>query len=251
LAFLPLIFLWCLTGTYTAGRKALTFGVVLLTVALYPILTGLRGERIASGQGMDFDQQAASQQASSAEGIGISLDQVAGRIVGIDSMIEIRRHMRSLPGPDSHLTTIDPSRMSWLANGGAMVVYMTHNVVGIAEDVVEGRSPGFLGGLYLVGGPDGMVLLCVLYVIVVAATWKRLSKHAYAAPLLAYLASVILSYTEEGVYGLENPVSAALAIMIVVWLFRRYVVLPASGWTNQKKMPRFPSKLSTDCPADA
>ncbi len=229
LAFLPLIFLWCLTGTYTAGRKALTFAIILLTVVLYPLLTGLRGERIASGQGIDFDSKTASQQASSAEGIGISLDQVAGRIVGIDSMIEIRRHMRELAGPESSITTFQPSRLPWLANGGQMVTYMTHTVVGIPEEVVEGRSPGFLGGLYLVGGPDGMVIFTILYVTLVAVLWKRISKHSYAAPLLAYIASVILSYTEEGVYGLENPISALLAILLVVWLFKRLIVAPANS----------------------
>ena len=228
LAFLPLIFLWCLTGTYTAGRKALTFAIILLTVVLYPLLTGLRGERIATGQGIEFDSKSASQQASSAEGIGISLDQVAGRIVGIDSMIEIRRHMQELAGPDSAVTTVQLSRLPWLANGGQMVTYMTHSVVGIPEEVVEGRSPGFLGGLYLVGGPDWMVFFTILYVIVVAALWKGISKHPYASPLLAYLASVILSYTEEGVYGLENPISALLAIVLVIWLFNRFIVASAN-----------------------
>lgn len=224
LAFLPLIFLWGLTGTYTAGRKSLTVGILLLTIALYPILTGLRGERIANGQGVDFDKQVASQQASSAEGIAISLDQVAGRVVGVDSMMQIRHHMRTLPGPEESVTTLNPSRMAWLANGGQMVIYMTYTVVGIPDDVVEGRSPGFLGGLFLVGGADGIVLLTILYVVLVACVWKLLSKHPYAAPLLAYVASVILGYTEEGVYGLENPLSAALAIAIVAWMFKRYVV---------------------------
>lgn len=105
-----------------------------------------------------------------------------------------------------------------------MVTYMTYDVVGIPVDVVEGRSPGFLGGLYLVGGADGMVLMTMGYAIFLWCVWRRTSRHAYATPLLAFLASVILSYTEEGVYGLENPISTVLAIVIVVWLFRRFVV---------------------------
>jgi hypothetical protein len=226
LSFLPLIFLWCLTGKYTTGRKALTAAIILLTVALYPLLTGLRGERIASGQGIDFDREMASHQASSAEGIGISLDQVAGRIVGIDSMIEIRHHMRTMAGPDSHVSTIEASRLPWLANGGQMVTYMTHSVVGIPDEVVEGRSPGFLGGPYLVGGPDGMILFTILFVLGLGWVWNRMAFQPFAAPFLAYLASVILSYTEEGVYGLENPISAALAILLVGWIFRRFILKP-------------------------
>jgi len=193
LAFLPLIFLWCLSGTYTAGRKALTLAVVLLTVVLFPLFTGLRGERIASGQGIDYDQQTAAKQATSSEGIGLSLDQVAGRIVGIDSMIEIRHYMRTAPSPDVSVTTINPSRLAWLANGSAMVIFMTYSVVGIPEEIVEGRSPGFLGGLYLVGGTDGMVILTVLFVLLVALVcprfsviprkgftdWKTLSLHCW------------------------------------------------------------------------
>jgi len=224
IAFLPLIFLWLLSGTYTAGRRALTGAIVFLTVALFPLFTSVRNERIATGQGAEYDAQAATAQSSSAEGMALSLNQIGGRVVGIDSMIEILRHMESPPGANQNLTTLNPSRMLWLASGGQMVTYMTYDVVGIPVDVVEGRSPGFLGGLYLVGGPDGMVLMTMGYAIFLSFVWRRTSQHAYATPLLAFLASVILSYTEEGVYGLENPVSTVLAITIVVWLFRRFVM---------------------------
>jgi len=228
IAFLPLIFIWLLSGKYSAGRKALTAVIVLVTVALFPLFTSVRQERIASGQGLEYDAQAASAQSSSSEGVALSLNEIAGRVVGIDSMIEVINHVHTPPGADQNLTTINPSRLLWLANGGQMVTYMTYTVVGISEDAVEGRSPGLLGGLYLVGGLDGMILLTICYALFLWLAWKRTSRHPYATPLLAFLASVILSYTQEGVYGLENPISTVLAMVIVIWIFRRFIVLHPS-----------------------
>jgi hypothetical protein len=227
LAFVPVILLWLISGTYTAGRKTMTLVILLMTVAMYPVFTALRVQRIAEEKGGEFDVRTASEQATSSEGIGLALNQAAGRVVGIDSMMQVLRHTDRPPQASDNLSTVSPSRMAWLASGGTMVLYMTHQVVGIPEEIVEGRSPGFLGGLYLVGGPDGMVLLTILYTLGVWAAWRALSKHRFAAPLLAYLASIVLAYTQEGVYGLENPISATLAILIVVWVFHRFVVRPA------------------------
>ena len=227
LAFVPVIFLWLISGTYTKARQTLSVSVVLLTLALYPLFTALRLQRIATDKGAEFNAQVATEQATSSDGIALSLNQVAGRVVGIDSMMQVQRYVDAGSAPQTSLTTISLGRVAWLANGGAMVMFMTHQVVGIADDIVEGRSPGVLGGLYLVGGLDGMVLFTLLYVAGIWAAWRYVARLEYAPPLLAYLASAILSYTQEGVFGLENPISTALAMGLTVWVFRRWIIKKA------------------------
>ncbi len=229
LAFLPLMFLWGVSGTFSQARKVLSLAVVVLTFALFPIFTMVRGERIAASQEREIDREAVAQEAVSSEGLTFAFNTVAGRVMGIDSMMQIAQDSRPSPTAIAGVTSISPSRLTWLASGGQMVQYMTHTVVGIPLDVIEGRSPGFLGGFYIVGGTDGMVLLTVLYTGLVVLIWRRIASHRYAAPLLAYVAAVLMSYTQEGVFGLENPLSTALAILATVWLFRRFIVAKESN----------------------
>lgn len=153
----PVLLLLLLTKRFTRSRR---LGVVLLllaTIALVPFFSSLRHDRVIG------HTSTTSAPAPLSETISRSAMYLLTRANSIDGIY----FSLGQQGPPSVIRTLS------FLSPGKLVDYYTHTLAGV-KTVGEFRSPGFIGGLMIVGGAGTLVLFTVLYTALIRGLWLRL-----------------------------------------------------------------------------
>lgn len=221
---LPVFFLWILSHRFTRYRAGLAALAFVSTVVLYPFFTDLRADRIRDHELTTSQIANASTSMGEQRAIAGSLGSLITRISGLDGLAQIFRHKSDESGefapPDSSLLL--------LFDNERMASKMTYEIVGISTEFVEGRPPGLVGAFILGAGEIGMVPLVALYTLLTWAAWRVLARRALAPVFQALFAWVLLLYSSEGVLGVQDPISWAVAFWAITILDRRILRKRAS-----------------------
>ena len=210
-AMVPMCLLWLLSNTLTRSRTLAIALAVPLVLVTFPFLTSIRVARM-NGHAVDAETlRAGFDDLRSLEALGSYIDAMTGRFQGFDGLLHNLDY-----GDDAY----DSSRLLWIADSSQLVFHQTHRVVGISDDVIEGRSPGLLGGFLIVGGFAGLAPLIVLYTILVWLLWQGLGSLQIAPVALSFMAARLLEYTGEGTFGVQHPIAGLVAIAIASMVFR-------------------------------
>jgi hypothetical protein len=215
LAALPVAFLWGFSDRFTKKRRNFIICVVALTVFLYPLITIMRTVRITGGSLGVPRFQEAIQYIDYKEVLSVAMVKFTTRVGGLDGLA----HNLNF-GP----TSMDPARLLWLLDYETISKFHTYEVVGIPSGQIEGRSPGLLGGFVLAGGMTGMVMLVIVYTILLWLAWQGIVRSPIAPVVLAFFSANILFYTSEGKFGIQDPLSWLIAILIVHWVYEWLIV---------------------------
>lgn len=112
-----------------------------------------------------------------------------------------------------------------------IMTYYTRQVFG-ETDPATFRSPGIVAALLLIGGPDGLVVFVILYVVGVSVLW-RLARHLRTSAVAkALVATFAFGFTMEGTLQLQMVIALLFNIAAVEFVFR--TLTPAANTKTWK-----------------
>jgi hypothetical protein len=208
----PAILLWLLTRRLTRPRLAFGAAVFGLFVVLYPVLTYQRAFRnlgFSAAQGVEFALRSAPQ----VDWVVPVAFKIGTRISGADGLWHVSSYMDRTAQLD--LEKELPNRAHRLLSSQAMARFSTEQVWGVTA-VGEGRPPGLLGALAIVGGSmEAIVPLLLLFAMTLWCAWWICASLQVAPVALAIFASMLLTYASEGGLGLQDPIGFAVSVGVV------------------------------------
>jgi hypothetical protein len=209
----PAVLLWLLTKRLTRARLSFGAAAFCLFIVLYPVLTYQRAFRnmgLSISDGVQFAMRASPQAGDLIAPVAFK---IGTRISGADGLWHVLAFMKRTAQQDAGVE--GPNRVKRAMSSDAMARYSTEQVWGVTA-VGEGRPPGLLGALAIVGGGLGPVVpLLALFLVTLWAAWWIAASLKVAPVALALFASMLLAYASEGGLGLQDPIGYALSIAAV------------------------------------
>lgn len=206
----PLLLMLLLTRRFTNNRRIGLLFIAIATLALFPIFSNLRTEKLSG--------QAAT---TSAPLLGSLVDSgtlVIGRVTGVDGVWYALDHRGNFSVPNT-LSFLQP---------GKLADYYTHQVVEVpvANDF---RSPGLIGGLMIVGGAPAVVLFTFLITVIFQLLWSTLLLLRCAPVALALGAITIGIFVMGGSLDFLSLLKVGLEATACELVYRRLLQRSASG----------------------
>ena len=207
---LPVLFLWLLTGRLTARRAAFVALTLLLTLALHPVASALRAQRMSESMVARGGEELDAADGSTLFTLGV----LASRVGGAEGVWYVAGRMDE---------GVDAARVVDHLSGALPIhVYHTRAIVGLPA-IVDFRSPGLLGGLMLLGGRAWWLWLLAGYAAAVRLGWGGLSRLRTAAVARSIAAMQCLLQSMEGTFQAQNVGSMLATILVVELAQRRFL----------------------------
>lgn len=177
----PLLFLWLLTRRFDLRRKVAIAGVLLAVVALFPVLSSLRSERLTGEPAAERPDPLPTRMVSS--GLNVVTRVGAG---GADSLWAALDHRANF--------SID--RSAGLLLPGRLGRYFTQTVVGVKAPN-DNRAAGVIASLMMIGSAAGVVVGMLAMVPLSGVLWAKLSRLRTAPVVLALLVMAIVVFFQS------------------------------------------------------
>jgi hypothetical protein len=206
---IPVFCLWVMTKRFSARRLGVAFAVIAATVALHPVISAMRMDRMVTDESaMEALNNALLDTGSSVlESAPESAGNLGKRVSGVDG---VWFSERSLP------SGFAPQRFLDLGE------YYTRNVVGLD---LEGdfRAPGFVGAFMLLGGFAGVVIFTALYTVFLWAVWRWAGSLRTGVVARAWMVSSLIFLVSENPIYPQYVVGTLLTVAGMELVFRRFL----------------------------
>lgn len=211
----PIVFLWLLTNRVTSRRRLLIGFIALLALAIFPIASAQRLQRIAPGTAVG----------SSLPGPEELLDS-AFRIVTRPSGMEGILFSLDYKGD------LSATRVLQLGRRQAMVDYYTRIVTRrlVANDF---DAPGLIGGQMILGGSAGIIVLMPLTMIGLGLLWRLLQRLAVWPVALAIAAPQFAVFVSGGVFDFLLLTKLCLVVGCCEFTYRKIATARSVGRTRE------------------
>lgn len=204
----PVFFLWLLTKRFTPRRKAGVAALLLVSVALFPVLSTARSERLTGEPGSTTEDPLPVALVSSALNVVTRVG--AGGADGLWPALDHRGNF-----------SIESSGRLLLP--GRLGSYFTQTVVGVRTPN-DFRTPGVLASLVILGAAAGVVAGIMVMVPLCGLLWARVSRLRTAPVSLALAVTAIVVFFQS----LDAVVLVKLLIQVCAceFVYRKVFVLP-------------------------
>nr|UXE44913.1 hypothetical protein Hi04_10k_c3883_00022 [uncultured bacterium] len=207
---LPVFCLWVMTKRFSARRLALAVVVVAATVALHPVVSAMRMDRMVNDESATeaLNNALLDTGSSVLESAPESAGNLGKRVTGVDG---VWFSERALPAGFA------PQRLLDLGE------YYTRNVVGLD---LEGdfRAPGFVGAFMLLGGFPAVIICTALYIVFLWAVWRWAGNLQTGVVARAWLVSSLIFLVSENPIYPQYVVGTLLTIAGMELVYRRFLV---------------------------
>ena len=228
---IPLLFLWILTGRMTKGRKSVVIFGIIASLALSPILTTLRSQRLFASHAITA-VSVSQPNGITVSGIVAGLQRSIIRVGGAQGILITQAHSQPL-GLNGLPRVFAP-------NG--LIVYYTYQVVRLRQDTAlfDLRSPSAPGAAILVGGPIGAALVVLIVLVLLGLCWMGIGRRCRSWPVgCALFCGAVVNYFSEG--NMVFIYKALLAAAVIEWIYRRYGGRNSGGRTSGRTSAEAPS----------
>jgi len=202
--FVNLTFLFAVSNRITRKRSLFLWGMVVLTVLMWPVITAYRWVRI---EGASIDQGLILfQKVYGDYGNAINIDVLSSTVANVVSRITGGMVLLAAVSHGLALGTGSGMSLEEVWEVGP-TNYFTHNVLGYPDTSFTTASPSLVGWFYLVGGDVAVIIGIGLLTSGVFVLWRWMSKLKIVSLPVAqvlFLDEILQVFTGgalEGVFG--------------------------------------------------